>query len=261
MATSTQPGLARLTEFRLAMAAHRMALAALAGVTLPIAVAALMIPVRTVFASTAAALVMVAVVVAVSLWGNRFSGAIGSVSAALSFDYFLTRPYGHLSISHRNDIETTVSLFVVGLIVTEMAARGRHHRTVATEEADHLSVLHHMTEMLATGAPLFSVVAHANQELTRLLGLQGCHFESGETKRHRAYFDSNGEVIFGELLWSVSTMGLPGAVEIPVQHAGRVLGRFVLKPTDGQQVSLERRMVAVAVANQVGAALAKRRAA
>ena len=40
-----------------------------------------------------------------------------------------------------------------------------------------------------------------------------------------------------------------------VQSQGRPLGRFVMTPTAGYEVSYERRVVAVAIADQVGASL------
>jgi hypothetical protein len=48
-------------------------------------------------------------------------------------------------------------------------------------------------------------------------------------------------------------MGLPGPeIELIVQSQGRRMGRFVMTPTPGYEVSLERRVVAVAIADQVG---------
>ena len=111
---------------------HRHAIALIGGVVLPLAIAALLIPLRHDFANPAAALVLVAAIVAVAVFGQRTAGFVATVSATLWFDVFLTRPYGRLAISHRPDIETAISLLVVGVLVTEMAARGRHHRQVAT---------------------------------------------------------------------------------------------------------------------------------
>ena len=42
-------------------------------------------------------------------------------------------------------------------------------------------------------------------------------------------------------------------VELPVLARGQHIGRFVLVPTPGQAVSLEERLVAVAIADQVAA--------
>ena len=80
---------------------HRDVVAFAAALVLPLGVAAILVPFRSSFANTASALVLVAVIVAVAVAGNRFSGLVATVSATLWFDLFLTRPYGRLAISHR----------------------------------------------------------------------------------------------------------------------------------------------------------------
>ena len=114
-----------------AIGRHRNAVANVAALGLPLGVAAALVPFRSSFANTASALVLVAVVVGIAVIGNRTAGFLATVSATLWFDFFLTRPYERLAITHRPDIETAVSLFVVGIVVTELAARNRHHQEVA----------------------------------------------------------------------------------------------------------------------------------
>jgi len=108
-------------------AVRKSILANVFGVVAPLGVTASLVPARASLAGTAAALILVAVIAAVAILGNRVAGLIASISSGLWFDFFLTRPYERFAISHRPDLETTVSLFVVGLIVTELAAHGRHH--------------------------------------------------------------------------------------------------------------------------------------
>ena len=187
------------------------------------------------------------------------AGILASVSSGLSFDFFLTRPYERLAISHSADLETTVSLFVVGLIVTELAARGRHHRRIAVEESDYVELIYELGEMVATGEPAVAVTDRASAELTDLLHLRGCRYERSVPGPHRTTILSDCSVVHGGFLWGVSTMGLPGKeVDLPVYYAARMLGRFVLVPTPGLPVSHERIVVAVAIAAQAGAALATR---
>jgi hypothetical protein len=65
-----------------------------------------------------------------------------------------------------------------------------------------------------------------------------------------------GRVVLGGRTWAVDQLGLPGPeIALLVQIQGRTLGRFVLIPTPGIPVSLERRVVAVAIADQVGPSL------
>ena len=57
--------------------------------------------------------------------------------------------------------------------------------------------------------------------------------------------------------WSVGSLGLPSrGVGLEVQGGGQTYGRYLIVPTAGVPVSFERRIVAVALADQVGAAFA-----
>jgi K+-sensing histidine kinase KdpD len=234
---------------------HRDAIAVAAALLLPLGVAAVLVPFRSTFANTASALVLVAVVVAVAAIGKRIAGFLATVSATVWFDFFLTRPYLRLAITHRPDIETAVSLFVVGIVVTELAARNRHHYEWATEESDYVGLIHSLSELSASGAPREAVILRARTELIELLDLRACRFESESTEHPALRIEHDGHVILGGNAWDVELMGLPGPeIELLVQGRGRIQGRFVLTPTPGYPVSLERRVVAVAIADQVGTA-------
>ncbi len=235
---------------------HRDQIALVAAVLLPLGVAALLVPFRSSFANTAAGLILVAVIVAVAALGNRVSGFVATVSATLWFDYVLTRPYEQLAITHRPDIETAVSLFVVGIIVTELAARSRHHHATAVEEADFVGLIHDVSELAASGASSREVIERVRKEMVSLLHLRGCRYESGQAEQPMMRLDHDGRVLLGGKVWAVDSLGLPGPeIDLLVQVQGRVLGRFVMTPTPGTPVSFERRVVAVAIADQVGPSL------
>ncbi len=225
----------------------------------PLALCGALVPVRDTFATTAAALVLVALIAAIAILGNRPAGVVASASSAIWFDFFLTRPYERLAISHRNDLETTVSLFVVGIIVTELAARARHHRQVAARETDYVALLHEFADMLAQGVLAADVTERASSELVDLLHLRGCRYVPGAPGPHRATVTPRGDVLNGGLRWGVATMGLPGPeVDLLVQSGGRAVGRFVMVPTPGWLVPDERIIVAVSIAAYAGAAQATR---
>jgi K+-sensing histidine kinase KdpD len=238
---------------------YRDAIAVLAGVVAPLAVAAILVPFRASFADTASALVLVAVVVAVAANGSRIAGFVAAISASVWFDFFLTRPYERFAISQRPDIETAVSLFVVGIAVTELAARNRQHHRSALEESDHVGLIYYLSELVAEGASAEQVIERANDELNELLNLRSSRYEAGRSDRQGAQLDHDGDVHVGMVRWGSRHTGLPGkAVELQVQSQGRTLGRFVLEPTPGWPVTGQRRVVAIAIADQVGAALAPR---
>lgn len=235
---------------------YRDQLALTAAVVLPLGVAAVLVPFRADFANTASALILVAAIVAVAALGNRFCGFVATVGATLWFDYFLTEPYERLAITHRPDIETAVCLFVVGIIVTELAARNRHHHATATEEADYVGLIYDVSELVASGAPAPEVLQRVTGALVDLLHLRACRYESGRSPRPTMRLEHDGHVLLGGGIWGVDRMGLPGPeIELLVQHRGEVLGRFVLTPTPGYEVPLQPRVVAVALADQIGASL------
>jgi hypothetical protein len=232
---------------------HRDAIAVVAGLVLPIAVAAVLVPFRASFVTTASALILVAVVVGVASIGNRGAGFLAAVSASLWFDFFLTKPYERFAITQRADIETAVSLFVVGIAVTELAARSRHHRGVASEKSDYVGIIYHLSEMAAAGAPAEQVLAHASDELIALLHLRSCRYDARLVERRAGRIEPDGHVYLGSVRWGAEHMGLPGKeLEILVRARGQVVGGFVLEPTPAWPVSKERCLVAIAVADQVG---------
>jgi K+-sensing histidine kinase KdpD len=239
---------------------HRRRGSVVAALVLPCVVAAAMVPFRATFANAAAALVLVAVVVAVAVLGTRSAGYLASFSSAAWFDFFLTRPYDQFTINRRPDVEAAVCIFLVGLIVTELAARNRHHFKVLSEESNYIAALRDLTELAVGGASASDLVERAADELVDVLSLRGCRFETVSSEPPRARLAASGEVEHVGLLWPVEELGIPGPeAEIVVQWHGRALGRFVLTPTPGHPVSEERRVAAVALANVVAAALADER--
>jgi len=239
-----------------AVKSHRTWLALLGALVAPLTLAAVLVPFRASFTNAAAALLLIGIVAAVAVAGNRFTGVIASLSSALWFDFFLTRPYERLVISHRDDIETMACIVVVGLIVTELAARSRHHFRVAHEESHYVEMIHSLADLAAGSEPIDNVVARAVASLRDLLQLRDCRFEPEMAEPPLARIGPDGEVLHVGLLWPVDDIGIPGPeAEILAQWRGRTMGRFVLTPTPGLPVSLERRVVALSLAELVGAAL------
>ena len=65
---------------------------------LPIGVGALLVPLRDDLVSTNLALILVIFVVLGGVGAGRLGGALAAITAALSFDFFLTKPYLSLHI-------------------------------------------------------------------------------------------------------------------------------------------------------------------
>jgi K+-sensing histidine kinase KdpD len=226
-------------------------------VVAPLVVASILVPFRGTFANAAAGLVLVVVIVAVATGGNRFTGFLASASSALWFDFFLTRPYDTLEISQRGDIETAVSLLVVGLLVSELAARSRHFSRVSTRESNYVAVVRDVTEYAKSGAPSSLVIESAFDPLREILDLRSCHFDYHPSDPPMAQIQANGDVVHIGMLWPTEELGIPGPeAEIVTAWRGRALGRFVITPAPGQPVAREACVVAALLASVVAASLA-----
>jgi hypothetical protein len=177
--------------------------AIVAALLVPLGVAAVLVPFRTTLPSTVAVLLLVTVVVAVAANGYRGAGWLAAVSAALWFDFFLTRPYERFAITHRADIETTVMLLVVGAAVTELAVRGRWHHHVAQLEAGYLVAIRTTADLVASGASSFQVVSLVKDQLTELLSLRECRFEQGHFGG-LPRLEADGDVHLGEVQYGTS---------------------------------------------------------
>lgn len=230
----------------------------LAALFVPIAVALLLVPSRGHLGPADDALVLVVVTVAIASRGNRGAGALAAIVSAASFDFLLTRPYGSFRISRQGDITTEVLFVAVGLLVGELAARGRRHQRAAARGQLEISRLHDLAQRIAGGEePEFVLIAVAN-ELRELLQLQDCRFVREQPSGKGAWIASDGTVRLNPLRWPTATAGLPTRqVELPVRGGGKILGTFLLTPTPVAPISQEECLVAVALVDQLGAALAK----
>jgi len=233
-------------------------LAVLAGVAAPLALAAVLVPFRASFPNTDAALAMLLVVVAVAANGYRLAGVLAAVSTAVWFDFFLTQPYERFTITRRTDIETTVLLLVIGVAVTEIAVWGRRHYAIASRRAGYLDGINNAARAVAAGGSAPALIDQVSTQLARLLSLRSCVFQYGVAGLGRpARLHRDGSVTFGERRWPTDG-GLPADtdLELLVEGGGIFQGRFLMTPAPGARPALERRLLAVAFADQVGAALA-----
>jgi K+-sensing histidine kinase KdpD len=236
----------------------RAALAA--SLVVPLLAALAIVPFRERLANAAAALALVAVVVAVAAFGDRRAGVLATLSSAAWFDFFLTRPFERFSIASSHDIETAVALIVVGLAVTEIAVRSRRMYSMAMHEGAYLAAIREISDLAASGAAIETVISEASAELSDVLGARACRFEPGmgaATPGALPRLERTGEVEQAGNRFDVATNGLPsGEVELLVQGRGQQYGRFVFETGPPHGVSIEQRVAAIALADQVGAALA-----
>ena len=71
----------------------------------------------------------------------------------------------------------------------------------------------------------------------------------------------DGVVRVGDVAWASDDLGLPHrGVDLPVRAGGEVVGHFLLAPVPGVRLPRDLLLVAVAIADQVGASVAAARA-
>jgi K+-sensing histidine kinase KdpD len=230
-----------------------------AAVAAPLLLTLVLVPFRTRLPNTDAALVLILVVVAVAAIGYRLAGAVAALSAAVWFDFFLTRPYERFTITRAADIETTVLILVIGMAVTEIAVWGRRQHVAASRRAGYLEGINAAAEAVAVGGSPPALIDQVCVQLTRLLSLRSCRFEYGVAGLGRpARLQHDGQLVAAGA-GAVERDGLPADTELLVVNHGILQGRFLMSPEPGSSPTLEQRLVAVAFADQVGAALANSR--
>jgi hypothetical protein len=234
----------------------RQLLELVAAIVLPVAVGAALTPFRSNIAPATAALAMAVAVSLIAALSNRLGGVVAAVAAALSFDFFFTKPYGSLSISSAPEIETAILMLVCGLIVGQLSARNRTNKELVVQTSDDFARIQAIAEMMASGASAFEVVGAVGDELTGLLGLRSCRFERTFPDGPSPTIERNGDVSWGRFWWGFRTLGMPGKeVTLVVEHQRRRLGRYVLVAVPGSPVTREQLVAAVTLADQAGAAL------
>lgn len=233
---------------------------ALIAVGAPCALAGALVPLRNRVDNANVALLLAALVVVIAARGMRVAAAISAASAMVWFDFFHTKPYQSFTINSHDDVVTAVLLLAVGLFVGEIAYRARGHRQAAVEGSAQIGRIHGVAELVAAGESAEMLVIVVAGELRELLSLQDVRFENGGhfvDPRPVARVERSGLVTFGSLTWSVDRIGFPSdTVTLEVHGAGRMFGRYVLVRTAGAAIPFDRRIVAVALADQVGAAFA-----
>jgi K+-sensing histidine kinase KdpD len=220
-------------------------------------VAGLLVPFRDELASANVVLVYVLVVVLGAAAGTRWSGALTAVIAAMSYDFFFTRPYQSLKIDDANDLGTTLLLLAIGLIVAELVSFTRRHQERSASRGDEIDMLRRTAELVASGAPSGAVLDTVRHELTDLLSLVECRYEPAPFTSTLPAIQRTGAIDGAHRRWIAGEFTLPGlGVELPVTARGRTFGRLVLIPRLDVGVSIEQRIVAVALVDQLGAVLA-----
>jgi K+-sensing histidine kinase KdpD len=217
--------------------------------------AAVLVPLRDDIPNADMALALVVPVLLAGTYGGRAAGVTSAVVAALTFNFFFTQPYLSLRIASSDDIVTFLMLLTVALIAAEAGVRARRGGAAARESKSEVQRLGRVAELSTAGAGVSDVIEAVQTEMRELLALEDCVWEpdgKGALPRlgRRGALEDAELVAWGELV-------LPtGGVEVPVRGRGRQFGRLVLYARPATPASLEKRLVAVVLADELGLTLA-----
>jgi hypothetical protein len=222
-----------------------------------VAVAIALVPLREEIDNANLALILVLVVVCAAIVGGRAAGAVAAVGATLSFDFFLTRPFVSMRIDSADDIETVMILLAVGLIVGEVAARGRRFRRDRDRAAAAIGRVHRVAERVSTGAPVDEIARVVKDEVIALLRLRDCWLELAPFQWPLPTLERAGTIQMAEHRWFGGGFAIPEyGLQLPVVESGREVARLVLVGDPDRSVTLDERVVAIALADQLGSVFA-----
>jgi K+-sensing histidine kinase KdpD len=227
------------------------------GVLGALALSVAMLPLRDHLHNDNMALALVIPVLIGAVLGGRRAGAASAVVAALCFDFFFIQPYLSLRIASGNDIASFVVLLVVALIAAEVGIRARRGGNSARDTRTDFDRLYHVIDLAARGADVDDVTMSARAELIGLFGLDDCVFDPSPLDSTRPHLGVRGAIEGAPLVASHTDFLLPaGGGEIPVIGRGHEYGRIVLFASGSVRASLQKRLVAIAIADELGLTLA-----
>jgi Domain of unknown function (DUF4118) len=227
------------------------------GVFGALALSVLMLPLRDHLHNDNMALALVVPVLIAAVVGGRIAGAIAALAAGLCFDFFFTQPYLSLRIAGSNDLTSFFVLLVVALIAAEVGIRARRGSRAARESLSDLDRLLRVIEIAARGADIEDVISSARAELIGLFGLLDCVYETGTANAPLPHLGIHGAIEGAPLVATHTDFLLPpGGVEIAVAGRGFEFGRLVMFASESVRAPLQKRVVAVATADQLGITLA-----
>lgn len=224
-------------------------------VVVPLAVAGALEFVIDYVSNSAAALVLVLVVVGAAATGDRIAGMLAALSAAVGFDFFLTRPFLQLRIDSLEDIELAVLLLLVGIAVSELASWGIRQSRAATEQAGFVQGALESAGLASGSIGTADGLRRTSDGIRKVLGAEAVTFVYGAQDAGAAVINQDGSVRRGGQDLNIAVAGLPSGAHsyaaIPIAHKGAQTGYFrVANPTRIVRPSRDQLRVAALLASQ-----------
>jgi Domain of unknown function (DUF4118) len=238
---------------------RRATAALLTAVLGPLAVSGILVAFRDEFFSTSAAVVLVLPVLGAAIVGGRRGGATSAVIAALCFDFFFTHPYYSFTIDNRDELETTIVLLIVGLVVGELVVRTRRSSQLAAASRREVNQVRRVAELAAASGPKGRLISIVEHELVELLGAESARFERRPYPTVLLRLGHGMVTLPSDDDSTDRKFGPSNELELPIWGQGREIGRLVLvlpHTSSAVGISADDRALAVTLVDQLGAVLA-----
>lgn len=228
-------------------------LAVAAGALLTFAVGLLLVIGRGEVNSEITVLFLALTVVIAGRFGSRPGGIASAAMAAVTFDFFHTKPYLSLKISSGDDLAVTLVLLAVGLIAGDLSARAsRDRKVLSTRELDADAIGRLLR--VASDQPVSDLEFAVKVELTELLRLRDCWFTKDVVDQPE--LGPNGSLTTSHITYRDEGFELPAdGVSIPVAAKGSRFGSLVCVPVPDVGIGITRRKTAVVAAQILGLAM------
>src|SRR5262249_57090064 len=106
----------------------------------------------------------------------------------------LTRPSLSLTIDSADEVETTIFLLIVGLLVGEIVVRFRRSQRLVERGASEIARLHRVAELAASEMPVGELEQAVARELVGLLDLRDSFFEPTPVGHPLPRLERNGAI-------------------------------------------------------------------
>ena len=213
--------------------------------------AASLVAVRDSFGAANVALVLTLVVVLAAVLGGRIAGGVSGVVAALSFNFFFTRPYLTMRVNDWRDVATILLIVAIGLIVGEVSMLRSRRVSETKSYAAALRGLATVTARVAAGDTLAQLVDVIRDSLVDDLGVASVCFDLGASTQLPT-LNRRGGFASTHLVHAGRGFALPdGGVAVPVAVDGMIRGHLIVQGRRGEAVSLDQRRTIVAMADQL----------
>ncbi len=229
------------------------------GVLGPIVVALVLVPFRSDLHNANLALILVLVVVLAAIIGGRRAGAARGDRRHALVRLLPDPSRTSRSRSRRSDdLETALILLGVGLLVGAVASRGRRSERGRERAGEAISRVHRVADLIARGTPIDDVVTAVTRRAPGAAAAPGL-LAGVPAVRLRDADASSGAATSRDPSTAGSAVGSRSrrtGSSSPCSSRARRSPRFVLIGDPTAAVTIEERVVAVALADQLGVALA-----